>query len=232
MRGKVLALSLGLIASLGVAAQAQTQDPVGPGPGITNPTLVREQKPKYTSDALRARIQGIVEVEAVVLPDGTVGDVRVWKSLDKTLGLDAEAVAAARLFLFRPALKDGKPIPFKVIIQLEFRAPPGSQDDEFTKGAEREGTPGLVMPKTKQVPTPKYTAEAMRAKIQGIVEVEVIVGADGTVVRARVKTSLDDKLGLDEEAVAAAKRATFEPGRLNGFPVPVLVTIKLEFRLH
>jgi TonB family protein len=93
----------------------------GPGAGISNPTLKREQKPKYTSEAMRAKIQGIAEVEAVVREDGTVGEVRIHKSLDKVFGLDLEALAAAKLFLFQPAIANGKPVPFKVIIQLEFR---------------------------------------------------------------------------------------------------------------
>ncbi len=93
----------------------------GPGAGISNPTLVREQKPKYTSEAMRAKIQGIAEVEAVVLENGTVGDVRIHKSLDKVFGLDLEALAAAKLFIFRPAIANGKAVSFKVIIQLEFR---------------------------------------------------------------------------------------------------------------
>ena len=50
--------------------------------------------------------------------------------------------------------------------------------------------------------------------------------------RVRIKTSLDAQFGLDSEALKAALRATFEPAMLNGRAVPVLVTFKLEFKLH
>jgi TonB family protein len=92
-----------------------------PGAGIENPTVVRQVQPKYTSDAMRAKIQGMVEVEAVVLENGTVGEVRILKSLDRNFGLDSEALTAARQWLFRPATRQGKAVPIIVIIQLEFR---------------------------------------------------------------------------------------------------------------
>lgn len=92
-----------------------------PGAGVNNPILLQEEKPKYTSEAMRAKIQGVAEVEAVVLENGLVGEVRIHKSLDKVFGLDLEALAAARKWRFRPATVQGKPVAFKVIIQLEFR---------------------------------------------------------------------------------------------------------------
>ena len=93
-----------------------------PGSGINFPTLLRQEQPKYTSDAMRAKIQGVVELEAVVLEDGTVGEVRVVKSLDKMFGLDQEAIAAARRWLFRPGTdRSGKPVATIVTLILEFR---------------------------------------------------------------------------------------------------------------
>jgi protein TonB len=92
--------------------------------------------------------------------------------------------------------------------------------------------PALVQPVLVRSSQPKYTSDAMRAKIQGMVEVEAVVGVDGTVSRARVTKSLDTQLGLDENAVDAVKSWSFEPGRLNGAPVPVVVRLTLEFRLH
>ena len=93
----------------------------GAGSGINNPSVLWEEKPKYTSEAMRAKIQGVAEVEAVVLESGLVGQVRIHKSLDKVFGLDLEALQAARKWRFRPATKQGTPVQFVVIIQLEFR---------------------------------------------------------------------------------------------------------------
>lgn len=93
-----------------------------PGAGINNPSIIRQPEPKYTSEAMRAKIQGVVELEAVVMPNGLIGDVRVTKSLDKQFGLDQEAIKAAKLWLFRPGTdRDGKPVPVLVTLILEFR---------------------------------------------------------------------------------------------------------------
>ena len=53
-----------------------------PGQGVTAPVLLRETKPNYTAEAMRARIQGIVTLECVVMPDGSVQEVRglAWRS--------------------------------------------------------------------------------------------------------------------------------------------------------
>lgn len=92
-----------------------------PGSGINNPVPLRQPRPAYTSEAMRAKIQGRVELEVVVLADGTVGDVRVTRSLDKAYGLDNEAMKAARQWVFRPATdRTGKPVPIVVTLELAF----------------------------------------------------------------------------------------------------------------
>lgn len=90
------------------------------GPGVTNPTLIERVSPRYTVDAMRAGIQGSVWVECVVMPDGSVGDVRVLRSLDRRFGLDEEAIAAARRWKFRPGRLNGKPVAVIVSIELMF----------------------------------------------------------------------------------------------------------------
>jgi TonB family protein len=90
------------------------------GPGVRTPTLILQVKPRYTDDAMRLRIQGSVWVECVVLPDGTVGDLRVMRSLDSRFGLDDEAIAAAKKWRFRPGTLNGQPVPVVVSIELMF----------------------------------------------------------------------------------------------------------------
>ena len=69
---------------------------------------------------MRAKIQGSVLCEAIVLPDGTVGEVRIIKSLDSVFGLDQEAIKAAKQFRFRPGMRLGQPVAVIVNIQLDF----------------------------------------------------------------------------------------------------------------
>jgi protein TonB len=115
-------------------------------------------------------------------------------------------------------------------------APPqpahAQSDDEFRAGAIPATSPDVVAPRVVRSVTPRYTADAMRAKIQGVVVVEAVVGADGTVLRARLLNSLDPVFGLDQEALAAARQWIFLPAMRHGEAIPTIVTFDLEFRLH
>ena len=91
-----------------------------PGAGIEIPQPLRQAKPRYTAEAMRAKIQGSVWLEAVVLPNGTVGDITVTKSLDTVFGLDQEAIKAARQWRFAPGTRFGEPVPVLVVIELTF----------------------------------------------------------------------------------------------------------------
>lgn len=98
-------------------------------------------------------------------------------------------------------------------------------------GAYRPGA-GIELPKLLREVKPQYTADAMRAKIQGVAVLDCVVSVQGTVSECDVVRSLDSTFGLDQEAVRAAKQWRFVPGRRLGQPVPVLVTIELTFTLR
>jgi TonB family protein len=272
LRSAVIVTAVGVLC--GLVAVSARQDQSGragspqeqvydPGPGIVLPVIVRQREPQYTREAMREKIQGDVELEAVVGTDGTVGEIRVIKSLDQKYGLDDAAIGAAKQWIFRPGTKDGKPVNVRVILVLTFRlktdsataatpadlnnaralyglltgrsaVPVAGQmtDEDFSKGTYPEWTPDLVKPRVTFQLAPKYTSDAMRAKIQGDVVIDAVIAADGTVARARVVTSLDTQYGLDEEALKAVKQWTFEPGVLGGLKVPVLTRVTLTFRLH
>jgi protein TonB len=91
-----------------------------PGNGVTSPAVLREVKPQYTAEAMRAKVQGTVWLQCVVLPDGTVGNIQITKSLDSTFGLDQEAIKAARQWRFKPGMRMGEPVPVLVTIELTF----------------------------------------------------------------------------------------------------------------
>lgn len=91
-----------------------------PGSGITLPSVLREVKPAYTADAMRAKVQGSVWLECIVLPDGSVGEVKVTRSLDPIFGLDQEAIKAAKMWRFRPGMRQGEPVPVMITIELTF----------------------------------------------------------------------------------------------------------------
>ena len=91
---------------------------VRPKLGVRLPLMLTAGKPRYTADAMGRQVQGAVLLEAVVLPDGSVGPVCVVKSLDPDL--DASALAAAKAFRFSPGSENEKPVPVLVRIELTF----------------------------------------------------------------------------------------------------------------
>jgi protein TonB len=94
--------------------------PPGYGGGIEWPVPVLQIKPQYTSEAMRAKLQGMVTLEVVVNTDGTVGDAKVVRSLDPIFGLDQAAIAAVKAWKFKPGMRAGKPIPVLVTVELSF----------------------------------------------------------------------------------------------------------------
>ncbi|HUR35028.1 MAG TPA: TonB family protein [Vicinamibacterales bacterium] len=91
-----------------------------PGNGVTTPRLIREVKPTYTSDAMRAKVQGSVWVQCIVQPDGSVTNLEVVRSLDSRFGLDEEAKKAARQWRFAPGTRMGQAVPVQITIELTF----------------------------------------------------------------------------------------------------------------
>jgi periplasmic protein TonB len=91
-----------------------------PGNGVTQPRLLREVKPNYTAEAMRAKIQGVVWLEAVVLENGSVGQVRVTRSLDPTFGLDMEAERTVKKWVFAPGTRLGQAVPVLIEIEMSF----------------------------------------------------------------------------------------------------------------
>lgn len=89
----------------------------------------------------------------------------------------------------------------------------------------------ITAPRVVHSEKPAYTPEALAAKIQGSVLLDLVVRESGTVGRVDVIESLDKVHGLDEAARDAASRWTFEPGTKDGTPVPVIVTIEMTFTL-
>jgi protein TonB len=92
--------------------------PFQPGSGIDPPTLVREVRPAYTDEARRRAIEGDVVLEIVVRQDGTVGNVRVKRSLGA--GLEQKAIDAVRQWRFAPARRRGTAVDVVVEVSVGF----------------------------------------------------------------------------------------------------------------
>ena len=91
--------------------------------------------------------------------------------------------------------------------------------------AVRPGGRIMEPKKIKDVP-PVYPALAQSARVSGAVTIEATIGADGKVVDAKVVKSIPL---LDEAALEAVRQWEYLPTMLNGVPVPVLVTVTINF---
>jgi protein TonB len=90
------------------------------GNGVSAPIPLRRPPPAYTAEAMRVRLQGVVVLNCVVRPDGKCSDIRVLKSLDMMFGLDQQAIASAREWVFRPGMRMGQPVPVLVTLEIGF----------------------------------------------------------------------------------------------------------------
>jgi protein TonB len=76
---------------------------------------------------------------------------------------------------------------------------------------------------------PIYPQIALLARVQGLVIVEATIGADGRVINARVLRSI---AMLDQAALDAVREWEYMPTLLNGVPVPVIMTVTVNFQLR
>ena len=94
--------------------------PYGIGNGVTAPILINHTQPRYTAEAMRAKLAGVAVLRGVVGVDGTLHDIRITRSLDAAFGLDQEAIACVRQWRFRPGARQGKPVAVYVTIEVAF----------------------------------------------------------------------------------------------------------------
>lgn len=86
--------------------------------GITRPVVESQVNPVYPEEYRRAGISGLVLLEAAISQAGTVENVGVLKSLSP--GLDMAAARAVSQWRFKPAMKDGKPVPVLFSVTINF----------------------------------------------------------------------------------------------------------------
>jgi TonB family protein len=101
----------------------------------------------------------------------------------------------------------------------------------FAAGVPICGGAGATSPEVQTALQPQYTADARRARIQGDVEVEVVIGSDGAPGEMRLRNSIDVLYGLDDEALKTIAKHRFKPATHNGQPTPCVATLIVTFRL-
>lgn len=203
----------------------------------------------YPPEAIKDSVQGKVVVQFVVEKDGSIGEVKVVRSVHELL--DAEAVRVVKMLpKFVPGRQLGKVVNSLYTLPVTFTLYDGKSATDFV--LERPslqsdlaidddtcfeepdvlpefpgGLDGLMNYLSDHIRYPKM---AVKNKIQGRVVVRFIVDKTGKVRDVKVLESVDDDLA--EEAVRVVKKLPdFIPGRVNDEPVNVWFTLPVNFKL-
>ena len=174
---------------------------------------------QYAADALKAAEEARAALDAELKAQ----EGKWFKSYDKARELAATAKAAGdRAAADAAAAKEqAEAIAAKEKADAEAR-------EKAKAAAVRVG--GKIKPPTKiKNVTPVYPAAAKSANVAGMVIIEATIGGDGKVIAAKVLRSVPM---LDEAALDAVRQWEFTPTLLNGAPVPIVMTVTVNFKLQ
>jgi TonB family protein len=174
---------------------------------------------QYAADAVKAAQDARAALDAELKAQ----EGKWFKSYDKARELAATAKAAGdRAAADAVAAKEqAEAIAAKEKADAEAR-------EKAKAAAVRVG--GKIKPPTKiKNVTPVYPAAAKSANVAGMVIIEATIGGDGKVIAAKVLRSVPM---LDEAALDAVRQWEFTPTLLNGAPVPIVMTVTVNFKLQ
>ncbi|HLG14385.1 MAG TPA: TonB family protein [Blastocatellia bacterium] len=99
-------------------AARETTPPARASAVDSKPVLLNNPRPIYTREARRNEIEGVVRLRVLVGSDGSVVMVRLDEGLPD--GLNEQAIRAAHMMKFKPAMKDGKPVAYWLRVDVAF----------------------------------------------------------------------------------------------------------------
>ena len=98
---------------------SEPEGPIHVGGDVSPPEKISAPQPQYTEIARKARIQGVVIVQAIIDKDGNVTNVKLLKGLP--MGLGEAALDAIKKWRFRPATLNGKPVAVYYNLTVNFQ---------------------------------------------------------------------------------------------------------------
>ena len=210
-----LAIAMGLAVTTAGCAAPPTADIDAAKAAVATATTARASE--YAADSLKAA----QDAQAAVDAELKAQESNLIKSYDKTRELATAAKAAGD-----KAAADavaGKAAADAVVARA--KADAAAARARTLKAAVRVG--GKIKPPTKVKDVkPVYPAMAQSARVVGVVTVEATIGSDGKVIDAKVVRSIPM---LDQAALDAVQQWEYAPALLNGKPVPVVVTVTINF---
>ena len=99
----------------------------------------------------------------------------------------------------------------------------------FGGGAYRMGS-GITPPLLRKQVRPQYTQDALAKKIEGTVDLEVVILKEGRVGEVRILQGLGG--GLNDQAISCVRQWIFVPAKFKGDPVDVIAGIAVDFAIY
>jgi TonB family protein len=201
----------------------------------------------FPAEARGVLASAVVTVRLVVDDTGAVAEARVLRLQETWRGHgDTAAMATATRLVMENALNTirqwryeppAAPVFWTMTVFYsdgpgKAEQPPSDEGDALASagaGGKALRVGGAVRPPEKLATVaPTYPQEALDAGIEGVVSIEATIDATGTVSDARVVKSVPE---LDDAALEAVRQWKYRPTLLNGAPVPVIMTVTINFAL-
>ncbi len=96
-------------------------EPLRVGGDVSKPVRIKYVDPEYPELARKARIEGLVILEAIIDENGNVVKARILRSPGKAFGFDEAALEAVKQWKFKPGLQNGVPVPVIYALTVEFK---------------------------------------------------------------------------------------------------------------
>ena len=193
--------------------------------GALFPALLLAQQPVPGAGSL-----GVIHVRVRMTGNSTSGVqltlTPVPGPFPATVPDTAEAMAA---YLNIWGMPQGPPVTSSLVVMTSEQARQSLARTTGTTGISAAGGTATE-PVLRQNVQPQYSDAGRLNRIQGTVELMIVVGPDGLVSGAEVMKSVG--YGLDEKAVEAVRKWTFTPSTRNGVPVAVYVRVLTNFSLR
>ena len=181
-------------------------------------TAVTSGADQYAAESLKAAQEARAALDAELAAQ----DAKWFKSYDraKELALAAKAAGDKAAADAVAAKETADAAAAKAIADAAAR-------EKAKAAAVRVG--GKIKPPIKMNDVaPVYPAIAKNANVSGVVIIEATIGTDGKVIDAKVLRSVPL---LDQAALDAVRQWEYAPTLLNGVPVPVVMTVTINFKL-
>jgi TonB family protein len=199
------------------------------------PKVISNPAPIYPPETAELGYGGTVKLAIRVDKRGKVKVLQSWGPYAPCSNLDDERVKkvreavieAASKIEFEPPMKNGEPTEVELSISYSFDptgAPAKTKD--LSSANKRVIDGGVSLGRVKYLARPDYPASARASRLSGAVPISVLTDVDGKVIAAH---PLGGHPVLQEPALAAACKSSFEPVQISGVPVQVAGVITFTF---